>query len=205
MHRIDLGSVQRRRKLVLLIAIIAATLVMFVMGPAIPAGTWRHYAIEGAGTALILLCIVGRTWTALYISGIKRVNLVHAGPYSIVRNPLYVFSVLGAAGVGLWTGSLSAGIVLGAVTLAVFHVVVCSEEKFLLQKFGADYAGYMAAVPRWLPAPARWQGAEWVTIRPALVTSTFIESSCFLLAIPVLEAVEYFQESGALPVLFRLV
>jgi protein-S-isoprenylcysteine O-methyltransferase Ste14 len=202
---IDLSAVQRRRKLVLLIGIVAAALLMLFMAPVVRDGTLLHYAMKGVGAALILLCILGRTWTALYISGIKRVTLVATGPYSIVRNPLYVFSVIGAAGAGLWTGSVSTGIVLSAITFGIFHVVILSEEQFLREKFGAEFAAFAADVPRWLPALGKWRGAEWVTIRPTLVTTTFVESSCFLLVIPVIEGIGYLQGAGLLPVLFRLV
>jgi protein-S-isoprenylcysteine O-methyltransferase Ste14 len=202
---IDLSAVQRRRKLVLAAGIVAAAVLMPFMAPAVPDGTPLHHAIEWAGTALILTCIAGRTWTALYISGIKRVALVASGPYSVVRNPLYLFSASGAAGAGLWTGSLSAGLALAAIAFAVFHVVALSEEAFLRLRFGADFEAYAAEVPRWIPAFGKWRGADWVTIRPSLVTATFLESSIFLVVIPVLEAVEHLRMAGVLPVLFRLV
>lgn len=201
----DLSGVQRRRKLVLLAGIVVSALAMPFMAPVARDGTWPHYLIEDFGTALIVLCIVGRTWTALYISGVKRVVLVAAGPYSIVRNPLYVFSVVGAAGIGLWSGSVLAGAMLAAVTFAVFHAVVLAEERFLREKFGAEFSAYAARVPRWLPAPGKWQGVKWVAIRPSLVASTFVESCLFLAVIPVLETVEYLQDAGTLPILFRLV
>src|SRR4029453_14157849 len=59
-----------------------------------------HEMIEWFGIFAILLCIFGRTWTSLYIGGRKNRALLTKGPYSVVRNPLYCFSILGAAGCG---------------------------------------------------------------------------------------------------------
>lgn len=55
--------------------------------------------IERTGGLLILLCIAGRTWCSLYIGGHKERQLIVSGPYSITRNPLHAFSILGTVGI----------------------------------------------------------------------------------------------------------
>ena len=102
-----LQRVQLRRKLALLMAFgIAVPALAFVNS------YWRepwptfYVSIEWVGIALILVCIAGRTWCTAYIGGRKKRELVTTGPYSIVRNPLYVFTLIGAVGVGLQFGSL---------------------------------------------------------------------------------------------------
>ena len=60
-----------------------------------------HEALELAGVALIGVAILGRTWSSLYIGGRKNSVLVQYGPYSLMRNPLYTFSFIGALGIGL--------------------------------------------------------------------------------------------------------
>ena len=42
---------------------------------------------------------MGRIWYSIYISGYKNNKLVMEGPYSLCRNPLYLFSYLGGVGI----------------------------------------------------------------------------------------------------------
>src|SRR5882762_3924792 len=89
-----IASVQKIRKIVLLLAV-ASIGALFIFG----APRWSprvESVIEWAGRLLIVVCILGRTWCSLYIGGRKTRRLVMAGPYSVSRNPLYVFSVIGA-------------------------------------------------------------------------------------------------------------
>ena len=61
-------------------------------GSAVKAAQHVQALLETGGVILILVCIVGRTWCTLYIGGNKKRELITAGPYSVVRNPLYVFT-----------------------------------------------------------------------------------------------------------------
>lgn len=200
----QLSRVQQRRRLVLLAAVVLLVASVPFLRSATGAGSVLHEMAEICGGLLILVCVLGRTWSSLYIAGSKRETIVDFGPYSVVRNPLYVFSVLGAAGVGLWSGSAVLAALLAGVTFAVFHGVVRSEERFLAGRFGPDFAEYCERVPRWIPAASRWADAERVSIRPSSVVSTFLESAVFLAAIPLFEAIEFLQQAGVFPVLLRL-
>jgi protein-S-isoprenylcysteine O-methyltransferase Ste14 len=103
----DLRRVQNIRKVVLLLALIGAVTVISVGASRWSSGSVAHEVIEWIGIALIVFCIIGRTWTSLYIGGRKNNKLVQYGPYSISRNPLYLFTFIGAAGMGAQLGSLS--------------------------------------------------------------------------------------------------
>ncbi len=77
-----------------------------------------------------MVCILGRTWTSLYIAGRKIEQFVTEGPYSVTRNPLYFFSILGGAGrggAGAQLGSIVSGLVFGVLAWMVFYVVVLQE------------------------------------------------------------------------------
>jgi protein-S-isoprenylcysteine O-methyltransferase Ste14 len=50
------------------------------------------------GFVLMMVCALGRLWSLQYLSGYKTRTIVESGPFSVVRNPLYLFSFLGALG-----------------------------------------------------------------------------------------------------------
>ena len=103
------------------------------------------------GVLLIFLGIAGRLWSTLYIGGRKSEEVVTGGPYSITRNPLYVFSSMAAAGVGAQMGSIVAMVGFGLICAAAFHIVILREERFLKEVLGAPYLAYLARVPRFFP------------------------------------------------------
>jgi len=198
---INLSRVQVVRKAVLLTAV-AASIVFLVFGESFwPSGGPIHESIEWAGIALILFCIVGRTWSSIYIAGRKVETLVMTGPYSISRNPLYVFSIIGAAGAGAQLGSVALALAAGLVAALVFYLVVRKEERALTVKLGLPYRQYLATVPRFLPNWSLWRDAEKVEVRPKLIVRTFVDACVFLLSIPLAEGFEYLHEAGILPVL----
>ena len=201
----DLQGLQRKRKLVLALGGgVWILLLLFTQS------RWRATAphlqalIEVAGLVLILICILGRTWCTLYIGGHKKRELVTAGPYSLVRNPLYVFSAIGTAGVGAQTGSVLVALLFAVGSLAVFQVVARREEAFLAATFPAEFVAYAARVPRFWPRLSQWREADELRVKPRLVRRTFLEACLFLLAVPAAQLVAWLQQVGRLPVLLSL-
>lgn len=81
-------------------------------------------------------------------------QLVTAGPYAYVRNPLYVGNMLN--GLGVATAAFypqQAGcIVLSMLFVIVFYTFLGRhEETFLARLFGTQYDDYRRSVPAWLP------------------------------------------------------
>ena len=60
-----------------------------------------------AGVIMVGIATMGRVWCNLYICGYKSGKLITEGPYSMCRNPLYFFSLIGGIGIGLVTMSLT--------------------------------------------------------------------------------------------------
>jgi protein-S-isoprenylcysteine O-methyltransferase Ste14 len=80
-------------------------------------------------------------------------TFVALGPYSIVRNPMYVGAWLVIVGFGLAERSVAV-VAFSALWLALAHTfVIAYEERALASKFGASYREYCRRVPRWLPTP----------------------------------------------------
>jgi hypothetical protein len=153
---------------------------------------------------LIVLCILGRTWCTIYIGGHKNEKLVTDGPYSICRNPLYLFSIIGATGVGAQLGSVVVALAAGFVAWLVFFLVVLKEEEFLVSMLGNAYRNYIVRVPRFLPKPSLWRDAKTLIVRPNSVLSTFVDACVFLISIPVAEGFDYLHDLGIVPVLIKL-
>jgi protein-S-isoprenylcysteine O-methyltransferase Ste14 len=181
----DLQRLQHKRKQVLLVGI-AMGLALF----AITDSYWRvewpraHRGIQWSGLLLILICILGRTWCTLYIGGQKQRELVTKGPYSVVRNPLYLFTLFGAAGIGALSGSVVMAAMCAGFATVVFRSVVLQEEQFLLATFPHEFPAYAERVPRFLPRLSAWQDADQLIVKPRLVHRTFLDASLFLIAVP---------------------
>ncbi len=200
----SLSGLQRSRKrLVLFIGLLLLVALLF-SDSLWASGSNLHEGIEQLGYALIFLCIAGRSWCSLYIGGRKKAELMVEGPYSVSRNPLYLFSVLGGIGIGLQAGSIVTGLTCGSFLFAIFSTVIQREESFLMSRFPTAFAAYAARVPRWGPRLSQWQASEELLVRPRFMLITFRDALAFLAAIPLLETVEWAQTAGWLPVLFRL-
>ncbi len=144
---LDLRRVQLIRKAVLLVAILGV-IALAAISQTTGGETVAHEGLETVGIAAIVLCIVGRAWCSLYIGGRKKAEIVDRGPYSVTRNPLYVFSFIGAFGMGAQTGSATIAGLFVLIAVLVFAATVKREEDWLAGAFGAVYAAYVARTPR---------------------------------------------------------
>lgn len=201
---LDLAAIQKLRKVAVglaLLGLIGLAVVSQSIGGV--DGRW-HETVETTGWVAIVLSIVGRAWCTLYIGGRKKAEVVDRGPYSITRNPLYVFSFIGAFGIGAQSGSLTIAAGFVAAAMLVFHFTVRREEAFLLREFGAGYAGYCARTPRFWPRFSLWRDADDLTVRPSLFLLTIRDGLVFLLAIPVFELIDAGQAAHWLRVVVHL-
>ena len=197
---VDIQRVQLWRKYILA----AGLAVMLAWTATVRAVPYLEHPVEHLGLVSILACILGRAWCSLYIGGRKKQEIVDVGPYSISRNPLYVFSFFGAFGVGAQTGSLVVAVVFAVAAYGVFRVVVGREEAFLVQAFGPPYEAYVSSTPRFLPNLSLWRDADVLSIRPVFFLRTVRDGLVFLLAVPVFESLELLQRAGGFTSLFQL-
>jgi protein-S-isoprenylcysteine O-methyltransferase Ste14 len=207
-NRVDgagLRDLQRRRKHVVRIGV-----ALCIAALAVTDSLWRtaapgvHVLIQGTGLLLILLCIAGRTWCTLYIGGHKKRRLISFGPYAVVRNPLYVFTIVGAAGIGALSGSIVLAFLPAALALAVFTAVARQEEIFLAAAFPDEFPAYARRVGRFWPRFSLWQEPDELLVNPRLVRRTFLDASLFLLAVPLTALKFFLQQGGSLPILLLL-
>lgn len=144
---------QRKRLLVVQGLSIAVIGSLLFSRPGWDEASPLHELLEMTGFVLILGCIFGRLWSILYVGGRKNSELVVSGPYSVTRNPLYLFSTIGAFGIGLMFGSIIVAAFLGVCTYLIFRVTSRKEEAFLHAAFGSTFEIYAARTPRFWPKP----------------------------------------------------
>jgi len=197
-----LAAYQNMRRLVIALLMFVLVLVLVFVGSAQSDPT--HELIEAYGIMLIMVGIFGRLWSILYIGGRKSAEVVSVGPYSVTRNPLYLFSSVAAVGAGAQTGSLWVALAFGVLCALAFHVVIRREEGYLAGKLGAAYRDYLARVPRFLPNPFIYRDLDIVSFEPRIFKRTLIDGLVFLVSIPFFEALEWGQQSGSIPVLLSL-
>ena len=112
---------------------------------------WRR-APQPAAVAWSLALVVPGLWLRGYAAGYVKKNreLTQTGPYAHTRNPLYLGSMLIAAGFALALLSWSVALVL-AIGFAVIYIpVIASEERFLRATF-PGFVSYCRRVPRLIP------------------------------------------------------
>jgi protein-S-isoprenylcysteine O-methyltransferase Ste14 len=78
-------------------------------------------------------------------------ELVVAGFYRYVRNPMYVGVLLTLIGHFLWFGFWLLLTYAAFAFIATHLFVTLYEEPTLKKKFGAAYEDYLKRVPRWIP------------------------------------------------------
>jgi protein-S-isoprenylcysteine O-methyltransferase Ste14 len=123
------------------------------------------WMICGVGIALLGLLLRG--YAAGHLR--KHQQLATSGPYAFTRNPLYLGSVLLAAGFSVASHSWISALLLGAY-LAIFYPAVIRREQFELeQHYGAAFVEYAARVPafwpRWTPAMRSTERFSWPLYR----------------------------------------
>lgn len=160
--------------------------------------------MSNVGMVLLLICAFGRLWSSLFIAGYKNERLITAGPYSLVRNPLYVFSFLGTIGLGLVSESF---IVTGLLTVPFavwFPAMVREEEGVLAERHPVAWPAYVACTPRFVPAFRVPIVPESYLITPRLVGRAIADAIWFPLAALGLEGIEMLHNKGVLPTLWMM-
>ncbi|WP_164768911.1 isoprenylcysteine carboxylmethyltransferase family protein, partial [Mesorhizobium sp. M7A.F.Ca.US.005.03.2.1] len=166
--------------------------------PGLSEGSDGHETIEFFGFCLVLVCVVGRLWSILYVGGKKNEELVSTGPFSTTQNPLYFFSTVGAVGIGLLYGSLMAAVALGLASFFIFRVTARKEAEFLLGKFGPAYLAYTKSTPRFWPNPLLYRDDDELQFSTRALKRTFFDGLYFLAIFPAIELVEHFRATGML-------
>ena len=162
---------------------VAVALLRFIRGASVTDAASERRELQlvfGAAALLCALAALIRTWGAAYLqtevvhdTNLHTEALVADGPYRYVRNPLYLGSILLAAGMGL-LASVPGWFVIVVGNILFNLRLISREESALSATQGPRYREYLARVPRLWPAFAprlprggltpRWKqawGGEW--------------------------------------------
>ncbi|MCP4649027.1 MAG: isoprenylcysteine carboxylmethyltransferase family protein [PVC group bacterium] len=97
----------------------------------------------------VFLGLIIRFWAAGFIR--KKRELAVAGPYALVRNPLYLGNFLVGFGFSCFVNNIFI-ILAYCVLFAIFYIGTIREEEILLTElFGQQYLDYKKSVPSIFP------------------------------------------------------
>lgn len=199
-----LRSIKRFRRTATWIVALAVAGLLAVSTSAWPEGGAMDLALSDIGLVLLVVCAFGRLWSSIFIAGYKNERLITDGPYSLVRNPLYVFSFIGAIGLGFASESLLITAILTLPFLVWYPILVVEEERHLAQRHGQAWAAYALATPRFVPALRAPSQPASYAINTRQVGRAFLDAVWFPLAALGLEGIEALHQAGHLPNLYRI-
>jgi protein-S-isoprenylcysteine O-methyltransferase Ste14 len=135
--------------------LVPAALMTLFSHPVLPSGSWWHIGLRSAAWVVFLAGACLRFWGTLYLGGHKEDTLVVVGPYSIVRHPLYVGSLLIGLAAGLFLESIIFELAVVVVAMTYASATVPVEEGVLRARHGEAFEAYAARVGRFWPD---WSG-----------------------------------------------
>jgi protein-S-isoprenylcysteine O-methyltransferase Ste14 len=151
---------------------------------------WLVEVCESVGLVFLAFAAFGRIWCLVFIAGKKNDELVMDGPYSTVRNPLYVFSFFGAVGFGLAVENPFLAILIAVAFGIYYSVIVRREEAYLASRFGDTFRDYAARTPRWLPKTSLYHEREIVPVVTSKMRSGIRDAMWFIWAFLLWEILE---------------
>lgn len=190
----------RDSKIILITTLIVST----ISASTFPDETPWHEFLDLVGSMMVVFCVVGRLYATAFLGGHKNDRLITDGPFSVVRNPLYVFSLIGVVGIGFMSSHLTAMIALPVLFLLMYHFLIKREEEFLAEKFGDEYKRYCKKTPRLIPNFKLYHAPATITTVPKYLNKALRDSIWWLAIFPTFETIEYLQDIHVLKPLFFL-
>ncbi len=156
------------------------------------------------GTVLVGIASLGRLWCSVYIAGYKTGRLVTQGPYSMCRNPLYFFSLLGALGVGLASETLLIPLVILVAFVGYYPLVIKAEEAELIRLHKSEFEVYLKEVPKFFPKISLLKEPEEYIVKPLVFKRHMFNAVWFIWSVGILEIIKELHELKILPAIFKI-
>ncbi len=126
------------------------------------------------------------------------------GPYSMVRNPLYLFSLIGAIGIGLVSDNVIVLTLIVIMFAFYYPFVIRGEEKRLRKIHGKDFEEYRQNTPMFIPKPSLYREEPLYTIDTRLFRRAFFSVMWFPLIFMIMILIERLHGFALLPVLLTI-
>jgi protein-S-isoprenylcysteine O-methyltransferase Ste14 len=156
------------------------------------------------GGVLVAIGVIGRVWCFSYISGKKNAVLVQEGPYSMTRNPLYLFSLIAYIGLGFATETFTMVLLMSIAFSAYYPIVIRSEEAYLKNKFGNKFDSYCKRVPRFWPKFSLLEENLSVNINGVVFRKGLMDVIWFIVLFALLSLLEMCHQVGYMPTFYHL-
>ena len=156
------------------------------------------------GAVLVGIASLGRLWCSVYIAGYKTDHLVTQGPYSMCRNPLYFFSLLGALGVGLTSETLLIPFLILIAFVLYYPLVIKSEEAELLKLHESEFENYLKEVPTFFPKISLLNEPEEYTVKPIIFKKHMFHALWFIWFVGIIEIIEELHKLNVFPTIFKI-
>lgn len=156
------------------------------------------------GIILVGIASLGRLWCSLYIAGYKTGTLVTVGPYSMCRNPLYFFSLLGMIGVGLSTETLSIPLLVLMAFAIYYPGIIKNEEAELEKRHGEQFEIYRSKTPAFFPKISLLAEPQEYIVKPIIFKRHIFSALWFIWLVGFAELIEDLHNLKILPTLFRI-
>jgi protein-S-isoprenylcysteine O-methyltransferase Ste14 len=148
--------------------------------------TESDWVIWSGGVSIFILGLLLRIWAQQHLHyrlHVKK-HFTDTGPYSFVRNPIYLGNILLCLGCIIVSELLWLTPIAFFYCFGIYSLVVRYEEGHLLEKYGEPYRRFMWKVPRWFPKTLSFKDLE---IKNEYLRATmFAEIQCGLLLVPFL-------------------
>ena len=157
-----------------------------------------------AGLAVIIVAALGRVWTSSYLAAYKDVRLIRYGPFSVTRNPLYLFTLLAAVGIGITAASLIILLLATGIVAITHSIAVKNEEARLAELFGKEYEDYTTSVPRYWPKLKQYESPKIIFVHTKIYGKAFIDAAGWLAVYIGFRAIDLLHVRRVLPTLLEI-
>jgi protein-S-isoprenylcysteine O-methyltransferase Ste14 len=177
---------------------VPAAILMLVLGKPTVTSIIIGLAISFLIGEGIRIFAVGYSGTTTRADQLKAPELVTAGPYAHVRNPLYLgnfiswigFSVAAAGEAPLISQVIIYSFVIIS-NLVIYGIIIPLEEEYLESQYSDQYKDYKKSVPRLFPCLKAYDKQNGI-YKPDVIAKAESQTIIMLIGVSVLIIVKYF-------------